>query len=198
MSPFGAVSRNRGSRKPLAYNSILNPGGALGCAAAGRSTTCARLIAKAFELGGGKSWTVILRVTPGASLVQSPIAALPVSSLPLSAALPIGTITPKLAAIKIAQKNKSPWRRFCIHVSNRFGPKDRVDRLTVHQGSCQVPLQRIIQCAIAPSFSTSVAPFLRSLITNVLFSPRVDHGPRGTSLKSTNLQSVTSVLCSPR
>src|SRR5438874_13527238 len=51
---------------------------------------------------------------------------------------------------------------------------------------------------IVPSFSTSVALFLRSLITNVLFSPRVDHGPRGTSLKSTNFQSVTSVLCRPR
>src|SRR5438552_7618872 len=51
---------------------------------------------------------------------------------------------------------------------------------------------------MVPSFSTRVAPFLRSLITNVLFSPRVDHGPRGTSLKSTNLQSVTSVGCSPR
>src|SRR5205814_7869998 len=51
---------------------------------------------------------------------------------------------------------------------------------------------------IVPSFSTRVAVFLRSLITNVLFSPRVDHGPRGTSLKSTNFQSVTSVLCRPR
>ena len=55
MSPFGALRRNRGSRKPLAYNSILNPGGTLGCALAGRSTTRARLIARAFELGGGKS-----------------------------------------------------------------------------------------------------------------------------------------------
>jgi len=29
MSPFGALSRNRGSRNPVAYNSILNPGGTL-------------------------------------------------------------------------------------------------------------------------------------------------------------------------
>ena len=86
MSPFGAVSRNRGSRNPLAYNSILKPGGTLGCASAGRSTTCARLIARTFEPGGGKSCTVILRLTPGASLVQSPIAALPVRTAPFSAA----------------------------------------------------------------------------------------------------------------
>ena len=54
------------------------------------------------------------------------------------------------------------------------------------------------QCAILPSFSTSAAPFFRSLMTKVLSSPSVDHGPRGTSLKSTNLQSVTSVGCNPR
>src|SRR5262249_45131368 len=35
-------------------------------------------------------------------------------------------------------------------------------------------------------------------MTNVLFSPCVDHGPRGTSLNSTNLQSVTSVGFNPR
>src|SRR5580765_4373715 len=46
--------------------------------------------------------------------------------------------------------------------------------------------------------STSTEPFLRSLITNVLFSPSVDHGPRGTSLNSTKRQSVTSVSFNPR
>src|SRR6266550_3738617 len=39
---------------------------------------------------------------------------------------------------------------------------------------------------------------LRSLITNVLFSPSVDHGPRDTSLNSTKRQSVTSVSFNPR
>jgi hypothetical protein len=38
------------------------------------------LTAKIFELGGGKSSTVILRRTPGASLAQSPIAALPANN----------------------------------------------------------------------------------------------------------------------
>src|SRR5438046_10630993 len=46
--------------------------------------------------------------------------------------------------------------------------------------------------------SASALPFLRSLITKVLLSPKVDHVPCGTSLKSTNLQSVTSVSFSPR
>ncbi len=41
--------------------------------------------------------------------------------------------------------------------------------------------------------SASFTLFLRLLMTNVLFSPRVDHGPRGTSLNSTKRQSVTSV-----
>jgi hypothetical protein len=40
-----------------------------------------RLIARTFELGAGKSCIVILRGTPGASLIQSSIAALPVISL---------------------------------------------------------------------------------------------------------------------
>src|SRR5215471_13163037 len=104
MSPFGAVNRNRGSRNPLAYNSILNPGGTLSFALGGRVTTCARLIVKAFELGGGKSCTVILRVTLGASLVQSPIAVLPVRTGPFSAAAAIMTPLTKTVAKKIARK----------------------------------------------------------------------------------------------
>src|SRR5262249_52510413 len=107
MSPFGAVSRNRGSRKPLAYNSILKPGGTFGRASRGRFTTCARLIARTFELGRGKSCTVILRLTLGASLVQSAIAALPVRRAPPSVAGSAGAATPKLAAMKIAQE-KTP------------------------------------------------------------------------------------------
>src|SRR5436190_21798831 len=114
MSPFGAVSRNRGSRNPEAYNSILNPGGTLGCASAGRSTTRARLIARAFEPGGGKSRTVILRVTPGASLVQSSIAALPVRIEAFSAAAAVGVETPKLATSKSAQKGRRTAERFII------------------------------------------------------------------------------------
>ncbi len=36
--------------------------------------------------------------------------------------------------------------------------------------------------------SANSLPVLRSLITNVLFSPSVDHGPRDTSLNSTKRQ----------
>ncbi len=46
--------------------------------------------------------------------------------------------------------------------------------------------------------SANSLPVLRSLITNVLFSPSVDHGPRDTSLNSTKRQSVTSVSFNPR
>src|SRR5437867_3174014 len=46
--------------------------------------------------------------------------------------------------------------------------------------------------------SASFMLFLRPLMTNVLFSPKVDHGPLGTSLNSTNRHSVTSVSFSPR
>src|SRR5215204_2480729 len=46
--------------------------------------------------------------------------------------------------------------------------------------------------------SLTFTPFLRLLITNVLFSPKVAHGPCGTWLKSTNRHSVTSVSFSPR
>src|SRR5207248_6709924 len=124
MSPFGAASRNRGSRKPVAYNSILNPGGTLGCASAGRSTTCGRLIARAFEPGGGKSWTVILRITPGASLVQSPIAALPVRTVPFSPTAPVITAAMKIATKKIARKIGSLNRRAFISVKS-FGRQYR-------------------------------------------------------------------------
>src|SRR5260370_24333550 len=57
--------------------------------------------------------------------------------------------------------------------------------------------------AIAPlsvrlGASANFSPFFRSLITNVLFSPKFDQGPRGTSPKSTKRQSVTSVSFNPR
>ena len=44
----------------------------------------------------------------------------------------------------------------------------------------------------------TVAMPLRALMTKVLLSPSFDHGPCGTSLKSTNFQSVTSVSSIPR
>src|SRR4029450_7604305 len=114
MSPFGALRRNRGSRNPVANNSILNPGGTLGCASDGRSTTRERLIARAFELGGGKSWTVILRVTPGASLVQSPIAALPVRTAPVSAEVPSGTMKLEVIPTTVAQRERRTAEPFVI------------------------------------------------------------------------------------
>jgi hypothetical protein len=58
-------------------------------------------------LGAGKSWIVILLRTPGASLVQSPVAALPVISLASpSSALAAGTLAENAehTAIKIARR----------------------------------------------------------------------------------------------
>src|SRR5262249_51702876 len=88
--------------------------GTLGCALAGRVATRGPLTARAFELGGGKSWTVILRVTPGTSLVQSPIASLPVSTGPLSAAVAIVLAMTNTPAKKMMQKIGSLDRRAFI------------------------------------------------------------------------------------
>ena len=113
--------------KPLAYNSILNPGGTLGCASAGLSTTRARLIARAFDPGGGKSWTVILRMTPGASLVQSPIAALPVRTASFSAAEATTAAKLKLTATTVTWKQTRTSLRYAIIVWNRLSYAVRVD-----------------------------------------------------------------------
>ena len=56
----------------------------------------------------------------------------------------------------------------------------------------------IAPTSFRPDRSVTFIPFLPLLITNVLFSPKVAHGPCGTSVKSTNRQSVTSVSFSPR
>src|SRR4030095_560107 len=93
-----------------------------------------------------------------------------------------------VAATKTAQQSRYNAKRLRITPES---PRVRISRgLWIGE--------RRYRPMIVPSFSTSVAVFLRSLITKVLFSPRVDHGPRGTSLNSTNLQSVTSVDSSPR
>ena len=60
--------------------SILNPAGTCSCAPFGAAITRGGLIASTDERGAGKSSTIIFRRTPGASVVQSPIAALPVST----------------------------------------------------------------------------------------------------------------------
>jgi hypothetical protein len=80
-----------------------------------------------FELGGGKSSTVILRRTPGASLFQSPIAALPMKSPPLSAAAPAGAATLKVIAIKTAEKRMQAPERSTIIFYNRVAFRNRVD-----------------------------------------------------------------------
>src|SRR5579872_2794733 len=71
MSPFGAVLSNRGLFSPAAYNSTLNPFGAIGHAFAGRATTSGAFSADDVAYGGGRSFTVIFRVVPGFSYRKS-------------------------------------------------------------------------------------------------------------------------------
>src|SRR5438270_13682960 len=74
MSPFGAVRRKRGLTNPLANSWILKPAGTRSCAPAGRRTTRGPLFTDFVAKGGGKSASVILWRTPGASWVQSAVA----------------------------------------------------------------------------------------------------------------------------
>ena len=66
-SPLGAVRINRGSFKPVAYSSTLNPGGTCGHAFSGRGTSLGLLPAEFVAKGAGKSFNVILRTVPGFS-----------------------------------------------------------------------------------------------------------------------------------
>ncbi len=127
------------------------------------------LLAERVSLGGGRSATVILRRTPGASLVQSPIAALPVRSLP---AILGGESGEGDGSRPRQSKNATP------ETAHAQGT-----RLTKDDGAFFLRLDQ------------SVARDLRWLMTKVLLSPSLAQGPGGTSLKSTNFQSVTSVSC---
>src|SRR6516165_1993171 len=79
MSPFGATRTVRGSRRLEANSSTRKPGGTLG-AATGFAITRGGFDADRVAYGAGRS--VILRRTKGASVRQSPNAALPTNSSP--------------------------------------------------------------------------------------------------------------------
>ena len=85
MSPLGAVTILRGLRKPVAYSDTWKPLGARGIAPSGRLTSLGKLLADGVSNGLGRSSTVILRRTPGASVVQSPRASRPVKTVGLLA-----------------------------------------------------------------------------------------------------------------
>src|SRR5262249_24143704 len=80
MSPFGATRTMRGSRRLEANSSTWKPGGTLGAAETGFGTTRGGFDADRVAYGEGRS--VILRRTKGASVRQSPNAALPTNSSP--------------------------------------------------------------------------------------------------------------------
>src|SRR5262249_31228490 len=79
-SPLGARTMTRGTTNPVANSVTLNPSGALGHAPSGRLTGLGWLLAEGVSYGVARSSTVILRRTPGASVVQSPRAAPPVQT----------------------------------------------------------------------------------------------------------------------
>jgi hypothetical protein len=54
------------------------------------------------------------------------MAALPLSTVPLSAAAPTWVSKLKAATMKIAQQLERIPRRSCIYISNRFETQDRV------------------------------------------------------------------------
>src|SRR6516162_7266800 len=80
MSPFGATRIVRGSWRSEAKSSTWKPGGTLGATETGFGITRGGFDADRVAYGGGRS--VILRRTKGASVRQSPNAALPTNSSP--------------------------------------------------------------------------------------------------------------------
>src|SRR6185295_12069673 len=79
-SPLGAVRIMRGSLTLVVSRSTTKPSGTRGSAPGGRRTILASLSADGVAYGAGRSSGVSLRRTPGPSVVQSPIAARPVST----------------------------------------------------------------------------------------------------------------------
>src|SRR2546425_1756216 len=80
MSPFGATRTVRGSRRLEAKSSTWKPGGTFGEAETGFAITRGGFDADRVAYGGGRSG--IFRRTKGASVRQSPNAALPTNSSP--------------------------------------------------------------------------------------------------------------------
>ena len=81
MSPLGATRSTRAPCIPVTRASTENPGIVLSVAFAGLGTTFDRLAVEGVSPGAGRSAGVILRITPGASVRQSPYASEPVRTL---------------------------------------------------------------------------------------------------------------------
>ena len=75
----------RGAARPEAKRSTAKPGGAWGTTAGVLGALLGKLAAERVAKGGGMSAGVISRRTPGASVIQSPKAADPVSTRPSAA-----------------------------------------------------------------------------------------------------------------
>src|ERR1017187_5496769 len=79
-SPLGAVAILRGFCKPAANSETWKALGARGMAPVGRRTGLGKLFAEGVSNGLARSLGVISRLTPGASVVQSPRALWPVNT----------------------------------------------------------------------------------------------------------------------
>jgi len=77
-SPLGATRITRGLVRPVTNGAAVKPGSVCSSAPAGRGTTLEGARPSGAGRSGGRSATVIWRVTPGASARQSPNAAGPV------------------------------------------------------------------------------------------------------------------------
>jgi hypothetical protein len=78
ISPFGAMRMTRAPVMPVTNGATEKPGMVFSVAFSGLGITLETLRADGVASGAGSASTVILRVTPGASVCQSPKAALPV------------------------------------------------------------------------------------------------------------------------
>ncbi len=113
----------------MAYSDTWNPLGARGIAPSGRLTSRGKLLADGVSKGFGRSSTVILRRTPGASVVQSPRASCPVKTAvgrsPSAHAASIAAMSRMQMATRATRKSLG-WVRSVM----RFFPVDRICRIS--------------------------------------------------------------------
>src|SRR6185437_12580204 len=125
-SPSGATRMTRGTSRRSANSDTVNPGGTASAAPAGCRTTRGVSRAVAVANGAGRSASVILRRTPGASVRQSPNAAAPVRTRGPSAAQAEARMA-KTAAVTTARARAFALLRGLLdRHGERFGPGPRV------------------------------------------------------------------------
>ena len=137
-SPFGATRIARGPARPLAKIWTAKPGGALRWAPSGRRMTRTTLSADALELGGGMSPARMCLHTPGASVRQSPNAALPLRGARISA--DCATKRPGMRAEQRTKTATTATQRRQIINTLQLGPRYiSIGRLDYSPGASWLP-----------------------------------------------------------